>query len=750
MTGASRIIFEDEHLRVIHRPGGSPFTLVTFGGATLRPDGVRIPAEGPVAALDLEAVGFIGKAPNWYPAASMARAAPLVAELCRGPLVGHGFGMGGYAALKYGRLLGLEAALAASPQVTIDPADVPGDRRFHNRFDPVLHAGMLVRDDDLPPFCVVLADPHFVQDRLHAERAGPPGRVARVWLPFMRQGTIGRLAGASTLREALDLLRRRDAAGIAAMLRARRGGSILWHLRMVHAAALHGHGAAAARLAARAIALGAPREEVEGARATAEREAAERRAARRGEPDATQASPRMVMAAINAALASAEPAAIAAAAGLAIATDLPVPRRRMAAQRLAVRGEALAALPVLLADPAVIRDEEARAAMVPMLGTILRDGALPPPWGAAAAALRQRILRTGLPAIGTTDAEPAAASPFRKPDPPAPRPLSRVPAVLVAQGVPPHVARQVEAAVASQGEQEAPPHRQRLALLRDVFVNDAGQVWGRDGTLHRTNGRPIPAASLAAAAHAPELEEAAWAIEPNRNIYHWTIDVLPGLDWRLDGAGAGMPALIRSGAHGYVRAWLDLAGEEPVPAVEAGAAHFVRRLHFGPTGIESLDPAGRHARFLARIAARADALRTPGAPRRIYVSRRDSRRRTVVNEAELEAALAARGFAAVTLAGRPLLEQIALFRGAEVIAGAHGAGLVHLVAAPPGRRVFEILRASGGDMRPLACFARISRLAGHDHTIALVPFAETEAPWVLDIAGTLAGLDAVLAGGGGH
>ncbi|WP_137124954.1 DUF563 domain-containing protein [Roseomonas sp. HF4] len=763
----TRIVYEDDHLCVVHRPGASCFAVATFGGIAQRPQGLRIWADRPVEALDLEAFGFLGKSPNWYPAEAMARAAPVVAALRRGPLIGYGYSMGGYAALKYGRLLCLDAALAVSPQVSIDPAEVPNDRRFHRRFDPTLHAAMGVREEDLAPFPVVVADPWFRLDRLHADRAGPADRVARIWLPFMRHATIGRLAGTDILRDALDLMLQRDAVGLAALLRARRARSAHWHLVMAREATRRGRDATTAALTRRAEALGAAPAALAALRATARLDATMREARGRAffavSPDAarpgawaaanaaalganpTGVPPDAVMTAINAALGAPDPKAPFAASEFAIAVGLPVPQRRMAAQRLAVRGHGLAALAVLLADPAVIRDDAARAAMVPMLGTILRDRTLPPPWRACVAALRTSILRTGLPAGGRVDPGAAQASRFQEPGPAARRALARVPRVLEGAGVVARVAREIRVAVASQGDAFAPPARHNLRLLRDVYVNDAGQIWGRDGTLHRSNGRPVPPASLEAMRAAPEFAEAAWAVEANRNIYHWTIDVLPGLAWRLDGAGAGMPVLIHSSAPGYVRTWLHLAAAAPLPLAEAGAAAFVRRLHFGPTGIEGLDPAGRHAGYLARMAARADAGRAPDAPRRLYVSRRDTPRRAIANEAALEEALAERGFTAVMLSGLPLPEQIALFRGAEVIAGPHGAGLVHLVAAPRGRRVFEILRESGGDMRPLACFARISRLAGHDHAIALVPFGEVGSGWTIDIREVTAGLDRFLA-----
>ena len=76
--------------------------------------------------------------------------------------------MGGYAALKHGRLLGLTHALAVSPQVSIDPAEAPWEPRARF-FRPPLHAGMRVAAADLAPAAFVLADPYDAEDWPHLE-----------------------------------------------------------------------------------------------------------------------------------------------------------------------------------------------------------------------------------------------------------------------------------------------------------------------------------------------------------------------------------------------------------------------------------------------------------------------------------------------------------------------------------------------------------------------------------------------------
>jgi Glycosyltransferase 61 len=68
-----------------------------------------------------------------------------------------------------------------------------------------------------------------------------------------------------------------------------------------------------------------------------------------------------------------------------------------------------------------------------------------------------------------------------------------------------------------------------------------------------------------------------------------------------------------------------------------------------------------------------------GASPAVYVSRPPGSWRTIVNGAELETALTDLGVAVVDPGALPLAEQVALFRGARVVIGQHGAGLTNVL-----------------------------------------------------------------------
>jgi hypothetical protein len=114
-----------------------------------------------------------------------------------------------------------------------------------------------------------------------------------------------------------------------------------------------------------------------------------------------------------------------------------------------------------------------------------------------------------------------------------------------------------------------------------------------------------------------------------------------------------------------------------------------------------------------RALFRVDRRERRDGPRRIYVMRSTSDQRGVVNDAEVRSALDARGFVPVTMEGRPLDEQAAVFASADAIVGVHGAALANLAFARPGTRVVELVGANTLNW----VFSPLSWVAGLDHDV---------------------------------
>jgi capsular polysaccharide biosynthesis protein len=98
--------------------------------------------------------------------------------------------------------------------------------------------------------------------------------------------------------------------------------------------------------------------------------------------------------------------------------------------------------------------------------------------------------------------------------------------------------------------------------------------------------------------------------------------------------------------------------------------------------------------------------------KRLYLSRADAQARQVYNETELLAALADRGFEAITPATMSLEDQLAAFRVASHVVAAHGPVLTNIVLCPPGARVLELFHPLYGS----ADYAMLAAGSGLDYT----------------------------------
>ncbi|MBP0462384.1 glycosyltransferase family 61 protein [Roseomonas sp. PWR1] len=451
-----------------------------------------------------------------------------------------------------------------------------------------------------------------------------------------------------------------------------------------------------------------------------------------------------VLAFVNAALALGDPQRIAAATLAAIRAELPRQRRVLAARRLAGAGHGAEALATLFADPDILRDDGVLTPMGPTLTVVAR-------------ALDHPALK-----LATETAWRRFAN-LAEPEP-RPSPFGFAAAPHLAAGGAPgasfavfHAGGRMAAEAAEFARLDA-QFRATLAQDRapwvrvweDVFVNDMGQIWRPDRRLLRTHRWPLLRRSRAAMATAPRLAEAVFAFNEAFNFFHWYAEWLPALAWLPEQRDPPIALLEPPRAPGFVQESLDLAFARPPPRVTVGDAVFVERLYMVPAGAPWLTRLGAYRPLLDRIAAAADAdaARAPG-PRRIYLSRRGSAARPMANEAEVEAALAARGYATVRLEEMPLLRQVALLRGAEAVVAPHGAGLAHLLTARPGLAVFELMPVTPAWHAPRFCMARLSRIVGHRHALWLEPAFGAEERWRVEIPPMLEALARFEAGARG-
>lgn len=183
-TTEINVLFDGQEVQLLHVPGRSDFSLVTFDIMHARANSRSGFAVKLALKRGLECFAVVPRRPNWYPAAEVLRCADIIRAKKTRPTLGYGASMGAYGVLKYGAVTGMDAALAMSPQVTIDP-DIIGDDdpRYGRYYDPALHADMRVTAADLAPIAFAVCDPHFRPDAAQRDLLGATVRVVDV--PYM-------------------------------------------------------------------------------------------------------------------------------------------------------------------------------------------------------------------------------------------------------------------------------------------------------------------------------------------------------------------------------------------------------------------------------------------------------------------------------------------------------------------------------------------------------------------------------------
>ncbi|GJE19522.1 hypothetical protein AIGOOFII_4272 [Methylobacterium marchantiae] len=266
---------------------------------------------------------------------------------------------------------------------------------------------------------------------------------------------------------------------------------------------------------------------------------------------------------------------------------------------------------------------------------------------------------------------------------------------------------------------------------RDVFVDRNGQIWREDGSVVVSKGLPISDLSRE---KTPDIATGFFAIKGTRGIYHWLVDRLPLFSWMLGDGAPDAAILLSDQASSFEKETLRLAGL-PHLVVDVGDAVFVQRLLLARSGMHGFAYWDRVAPVIERVkqSVRIIALRENAlAPESLYISRRDSDRRTMRNEAEIEAKIMEKGYGSAMLGKMPLWQQIFTVSSATQIVAPHGAGLAHIVFAEPGTRVTEIIPIQDGTYRLRLNFARLSLVMGHRYRAWLEPHVGAMNSWEVD------------------
>jgi tetratricopeptide (TPR) repeat protein len=184
----AEILFRSERLEIRRVPAGDGrIRAVTFDSYHERPDLDR-PGFGEdyFATRGITAIHVLCSSNDWFQYDDFPALLSRIRDGADGAerVLAYGSSMGGYAALRFASAIGAHAALALSPQYSLDRAKVPFETRWAQdqrriRFLPVL-------DDTIRavPLMVVAYDPVITADRLHVELIAAEAPVSALPLPF--------------------------------------------------------------------------------------------------------------------------------------------------------------------------------------------------------------------------------------------------------------------------------------------------------------------------------------------------------------------------------------------------------------------------------------------------------------------------------------------------------------------------------------------------------------------------------------
>jgi len=198
----------------------------------------------------------------------------------------------------------------------------------------------------------------------------------------------------------------------------------------------------------------------------------------------------------------------------------------------------------------------------------------------------------------------------------------------------------------------------------------------------------------------------AFAFPHWNNIYHWLAAMLPlALVLREQ---TDLPLYVPRGGPRFTTESLERLGlADRCVRLDDGIYHS-GSLTIATIPGHGIDrPSPRHVQHVRRaLLERVDA--DPDQRRRLYVSRGDAGDRRVLNEDAVVAALGELGFERVTLGELPLASQLRLFAEAEIVIGAHGAGLANAIVAPETAWLIELV----GDKVVNPMYAALASITG--------------------------------------
>ncbi|WP_420138239.1 alpha/beta hydrolase [Sphingomonas sp.] len=167
----THILYRSPALEVRHVPAGDGRRqVVTFDSYHEQP-GVDRPGFGEAffAGENVGAIHILSHSNDWFQHTDIPEVLSIIRDVCgkSDRLLTYGSSMGGYAALRFASALGAGAALALSPQYSVDPRKAPFETRWASDRRRIRFIDSLEGAIQPVPLMVVAYDPSLPEDREH-------------------------------------------------------------------------------------------------------------------------------------------------------------------------------------------------------------------------------------------------------------------------------------------------------------------------------------------------------------------------------------------------------------------------------------------------------------------------------------------------------------------------------------------------------------------------------------------------------
>jgi capsular polysaccharide biosynthesis protein len=219
------------------------------------------------------------------------------------------------------------------------------------------------------------------------------------------------------------------------------------------------------------------------------------------------------------------------------------------------------------------------------------------------------------------------------------------------------------------------------------------------------------------------------------NYFHWFLDAMPRLIAIEDQCSEWTLLLPDNHQAGYIQACLGLFQFKGIEYFPANAyvslkelimpEHIVTTGNFNPSVMKSM------RERLLRLAS-FEGLEKKEDYRKIYVSRKRAQFRYVLNEAEVEAEMTARGFKIICFEDYTFRQQIAMMSCCSYFAGIIGSNLVNMMFMPENGKVLQFTQKENGNDN---CYFSLASVFQLDFYCQFCEFVDTRpgAYWNLSV-----------------